>query len=106
MDDVGASKSLALPLTSRKVDDEPRDIILTSLEACVIDLLPRERAATTSTLADLTITALYGRGLRQCVIVAGQVQGSVRLEDCVDCRFVLGCHQVRLSWLRLALLMS
>ncbi|KAG9023310.1 hypothetical protein FRB95_013264 [Tulasnella sp. JGI-2019a] len=77
--------------SSSKTDNEPRDIILTSLEACIVDLLPREGVVTTD------ITALYGRGLRKCVILAGPVQGSVRLEDCVNCQIVVGCHQFRME---------
>jgi len=78
------------PPPSSKLDSEPRDVILASLESCIIDLLPREGTS-------ITITALYGRGLRRCVIMCGLVQGSVRLEDCTDCQIVIGCHQFRME---------
>ncbi|KAG8877898.1 hypothetical protein FRB97_002932 [Tulasnella sp. 331] len=89
LDDFETPNSSLAPASS-KVDNEPRDIILTSLEGCVIDLLPCEGKP-------MAITALYGRGLMRCVIMAALVQGSVRLEDCVDCQIVVGCHQFRME---------
>lgn len=66
------------------------DVTLASLHSCVVDLLPD------GSTTPIKLTALYARGLKQCVVWCGVIQGSVRLEDCIDCVFVLACHQVQL----------
>jgi len=61
------------------------DVTLSDLDACAVDLL------------DQDVTAIYARGLKRCVVVAGLVAGSVRMEDCVDCVVAVGCHQFRME---------
>lgn len=82
MKDIACETPSGIPQT------DSRDITLSQLEACLVDLLAEEGSVS------FDITAIYGRGLRQCVILAGAIKGSVRLEDCVGCVVVVGCHQV------------
>ena len=38
--------------------------------------------------------ALFIRGLKDCIILAGPVAGSVHIQDCSDCVLAIACHQV------------
>jgi len=65
------------------------DITLSALDTCIVNLL-----SSTDDEMEFGITALYVRGLRRTVVIAGSINGSVRIEDCEGCIFVLGGRQV------------
>ncbi|KAG8906362.1 hypothetical protein FRB99_007046 [Tulasnella sp. 403] len=69
------------------------DVTLSSLDTCIVNLVPSGNKQDPNT----TVTALYARQLNRCLVLLGDVQGSVRFEDCVNCVVVLGCHQFRME---------
>ncbi|KAG8929472.1 hypothetical protein FRC02_005531 [Tulasnella sp. 418] len=75
-----SSGTLALPSTAS-------DITISNLDHCVVELKS----------AAVRPTALYIRSLRHTVVIAGMVNGSVRIEDCQGCVFVTGSHQFRVE---------
>ncbi|KIO20060.1 hypothetical protein M407DRAFT_30290 [Tulasnella calospora MUT 4182] len=69
------------------------EITLVSLRNCLINLLP----AADPQGKEIEVTALYARDLESCVIIAGHIPGSVRLEKVRLAIFVGGCHQLRME---------
>lgn len=66
------------------------EVTLVSLRNCIINLLPGADPKG----KEIVVTALYARDLRTCVILAGYIPGSVRLEKMMSGFVVVGCHQV------------
>jgi hypothetical protein len=67
------------------------DISLSSLSECVVNLV--ETVSTDS--HPRTIRAFYAKGLRRCIIMMPNIQGSGLLHDCEDCIIAVSPYQVR-----------
>ncbi|WVF68190.1 hypothetical protein IAT40_002955 [Kwoniella sp. CBS 6097] len=78
---------------------------LSSLEDCVIDLRPRRPTISTDTsISDEMVksvlgprlTAIHGKGLKRCILIAPIVGGSALLDEVYGCVLVLGAQQFRI----------
>ncbi|KAG8917117.1 hypothetical protein FRC01_002659 [Tulasnella sp. 417] len=69
------------------------EITLSSLRNCLINLLP----GVDPKGKEIEVTALYARDLEGCVILAADIQGSVRLEKVTRAVLITGCHQLRME---------
>lgn len=67
------------------------EITLSSMRNSLINLLPEADPQG----KEIEVTALYARDLETCVIIAGNIPGSVRLEKVRQAVLIFGCHQVR-----------
>ncbi|KND01704.1 uncharacterized protein SPPG_03499 [Spizellomyces punctatus DAOM BR117] len=61
-----------------------KDYYLLNLDRCVISMLTTP------------VAALHAKKLRNCLVIAGPIAGSVLLENCENCVFVLACRQFRM----------
>ncbi|WVQ95661.1 hypothetical protein IAU59_002759 [Kwoniella sp. CBS 9459] len=80
---------------------------LSSLEDCVIDLRPRLRHRTNTaefsadtevaqSVSSPKLTAIHGKGLRRCLLIAPVVGGSALLDEVEECVLILGAQQFRI----------
>ncbi len=77
---------------------EPSNLVVSDLDACVVDLVSPSLNFDT-TLNDMPkISALHGRSLRNCVLLLPSIEGSALFHDLVHCTIVLACHQVGHDW--------
>ncbi|PWN53530.1 hypothetical protein IE53DRAFT_366265 [Violaceomyces palustris] len=65
------------------------DLHLSDMESCLVDLrVTSDRKS--------PIKALQMRNLRRCIVLTGNVDGSVMIHDCQDSLLVVGCRQFRM----------
>ena len=65
-------------------------VSLEDLTECIVDL----SAPTGSSPRMGALSSLHGRNLRRCVVLAGNVEGSVMLHDLRDCLLIATAQQV------------
>lgn len=70
-----------------------RDLAISDLDGCVVDLLPREPALGGKVME---FGALHIRNIRNSVLLLPRISGSALLHDMERCVVVVGSHQVRL----------
>ncbi|KAI8820987.1 tubulin binding cofactor C-domain-containing protein [Fimicolochytrium jonesii] len=89
--DVTSLKSLAItgkqaeyirPATSTQ--DDAKDYKLSNLTHCVVSIL------------GTPIAALHATHLQHCLVITGPISGSLFIQDCVGCVFVVACRQFRM----------
>lgn len=69
---------------------------ISNISNSIIDLRPGSSSSTSSTARKgKKLMSLHAKGVRQCVIIAGQLDGSALLHDITDSMVILGAHQVR-----------
>ncbi|KAF9515906.1 hypothetical protein BS47DRAFT_1341508 [Hydnum rufescens UP504] len=77
---------------------EPNVPSASHLDSCVVDLVPTlssaPEAAATSDKSSFQITALHIRSLKNTILLAPVIPGSVLVHDCENCIIAVGCHQV------------
>lgn len=64
-----------------------RDINLTQLTECTINLIPRS----------ISLGNVYVKNLKRCLIVVPPITGNILLHDCVGSTLIGACHQVNES---------
>ena len=82
-------------LKSTENNEGTIDISLSSLSECVVDLVSGCEAPSSSSQPPRTIRAFHAKGLRRCIIVMPNVQGSALIHDCEDCVIAVSAYQVR-----------
>lgn len=65
-----------------------REVTLSSLTACLVNLLPIRSSKT-------SISAMYVKDIMDCVLLLPHISGSILLSDSSRCVVVVGCQQVR-----------
>ncbi|KAL5478333.1 hypothetical protein ACEPAI_2517 [Sanghuangporus weigelae] len=68
------------------------DLTITSLDHCIVDLLP---AAEEKNNDRLRLRALHIRDVKNSVLILGYVQGSILAHNLERCVIVAACHQLR-----------
>ncbi|KAJ3005212.1 hypothetical protein HKX48_000806 [Thoreauomyces humboldtii] len=71
-------------LPASTTEESSRDHELAGLKNCVVSLL------------DASVAAIHASNLENCLIFVGPVGGSVLIESCRSCVFVLTCRQFRM----------
>lgn len=61
-------------------------LFVAHLDSCVVDLIVDK--------SSFQITALHIRSLKDTIVLAPVIPGSVLIHDCENCLIVVGCHQV------------
>lgn len=98
-------ESISFPEKDGKSSQEASDLHLRNLEGCLIDLRTvssgREAACLSADTnkrekehQDRKFKALQIRDLKRCLLLAGEIEGSVMIHGCEDSVIVLGCRQV------------
>lgn len=64
-----------------------RDIHLTQLTECTVNLIPRS----------ISLGNVYVKNLKRCLIVVPPIAGNILLHDCVGSTLIGACHQVNES---------
>ncbi|KAF7974591.1 hypothetical protein HWV62_11866 [Athelia sp. TMB] len=70
-----------------------RDLTISDLDECIVDLLPRETAPDGKTIQ---LGALHIRNITNSVLLLPCISGSALLHDMDHCVVVVGCHQFRM----------
>ncbi|KAI9012989.1 tubulin binding cofactor C-domain-containing protein [Gaertneriomyces semiglobifer] len=83
------SRYISLPFQPMNVQSSgltasPKDYHILSSQSTVISLLPHP------------ISTLHIKSLTSCIVITGPINGSVFIEDCVNCVLVVACHQFRM----------
>ncbi|KIM24977.1 hypothetical protein M408DRAFT_225726 [Serendipita vermifera MAFF 305830] len=81
-----------LKLSQNDGNTSNTDVIISFLSECIVNLLERDGTSTVAT----PIRALHAKGLRKCIIMMPDVQGSALIQDCEDCIIAISCHQFRI----------
>ncbi|KZT60051.1 TBCC-domain-containing protein [Calocera cornea HHB12733] len=76
---------------SHKESNDAADILLSSLDHCLVNLIPAPSSAPPPEYG-----SIHARALQHTVLLLPQISGSVFLEDCTECLIVVGCHQFRM----------
>lgn len=66
-----------------------REVTLSSLTACLVNLLPIRSSKT-------SISAMYVKDIMDCVLLLPHISGSILLSDSSRCVVVVGCQQFRM----------
>jgi hypothetical protein len=82
-------------LKSTENKEGTTDISLSSLSECVVNLVSGCEAPSSGSQPPRTIRAFHAKGLRRCVIMMPNVQGSALIHDCEDCVIAVSAYQVR-----------
>ncbi|KAL0946093.1 hypothetical protein HGRIS_012359 [Hohenbuehelia grisea] len=87
-----------LPSTSESSAD--RDVAISDLSNCVVDLTVATQATSSSATEHPNVKAIHVKNLKNCVLLLPDIDGSILLHDLVRCTIVIGCHQFRMhnSW--------
>jgi len=81
-------------ITSSSVwGDDGADILLSSLQHCLVNLIPPTRSNDST---PPSYGSIHARALTRTVLLLPDIPGSVFLEECNECLVVVGCHQFRM----------
>jgi len=81
-------------ITSSSVwGDDGADILLSSLQHCLVNLIPPARSNDST---PPSYGSIHARSLHRCTLLLPDIPGSVFLEECNECLIVVGCHQFRM----------
>jgi len=73
-------------LTSQDLKDTTKDVYLTDLESCVIDLVNIK----------FDIAILQMNRINNCIVFVNPIKSSMIIDNCNNCYFILACHQFRM----------
>ncbi|CED84308.1 Beta-tubulin folding cofactor C [Phaffia rhodozyma] len=91
--DVSIHRLTSQYITLPTISADGFGLSLFDLTRCVIDLFPsNERSSTNPS----KITALHIKNLKQCVLIAPILEGSIMISDCAQCVLILGGWQFRM----------
>lgn len=83
METIAASR--AQHHQQRQQTVEPKDVALTNLTDCTINLVHNA----------IPLGAIHIKNLKRCTLVIPPVSGSILLHDCEGCTLIGACHQVK-----------
>ncbi|KAI9594416.1 tubulin binding cofactor C-domain-containing protein [Syncephalis fuscata] len=72
------------------------DCALTNMTNCIIDLRLPATDTSTGSNAYRPLSALHIRKLKRCIVLVGNVEGSIMLHECQQCIFLMACRQFRM----------
>jgi len=82
-----------LKLTEGHEDDI--DISFSALSECIVNMIEEPGSSAVDGRKPRVIRAFHAKGLRRCIIMLPNVQGSALIRDCEDCIIAVSCYQVR-----------
>ncbi|KAF8337065.1 tubulin binding cofactor C-domain-containing protein [Cantharellus anzutake] len=74
----------------------PTSLLISHIDSCIINLLPRASTNVEPAPESLPITIVHVRNIRRTVLILPKISGSVLLHDCHDSLVVIDCQQMRM----------
>ncbi|KAI8057823.1 tubulin binding cofactor C-domain-containing protein [Syncephalis plumigaleata] len=72
------------------------DGALTNITDCIVDLRLPAMMESSDKVAYRSLSALHIRQLKRCIVLLGNIEGSVMLHDCEQCILIMACRQFRM----------